>query len=178
MEGVVSAYANSLLSIAIDENKNKIYREHVKNIYSTFEQSDDLLLVLKSSFISKSEKLDLFKEILKDEELIYVRDFILVILTNNRGDLLLDILKEFIRISNLEDGIVEGIIYSTEFLSKKQIEDVEIAISKKLYKEVVLINRIDTTLIGGIKVIVGDYNFDGSLKNKLNKLNQYLKEVK
>ena len=96
MESVISAYANSLLSIAIDENKNKIYREHVKNIYSTFEQSDDLLLVLKSSFISKIEKLDLFKEILKDEELVYVRDFILVIITNNRGDLLLDILKEFI----------------------------------------------------------------------------------
>ena len=46
---------------------------------------------------------------------------------------------------------------------------------QKINKKVVLKNRIDNTLIGGIKVVVDDYNFDGSIKNKLSKLNQYLK---
>ena len=88
----------------------------------------------------------------------------------------MEILNEFIRISNLEDGIIEGIIYSVEFLSSEQIDNVSKAIEQKINKKVVLKNRIDNTLIGGIKVVVDDYNFDGSIKNKLKKLNQYLKE--
>ena len=63
-----------------------------------------------------------------------------------------------------------------EFLSSEQIDNVSKAIEQKINKKVVLKNRIDNTLIGGIKVVVDDYNFDGSIKNKLKKLNQYLKE--
>lgn len=176
MESLSLRYANALLSIALDENKNETYREHVKSIYETLQNSNDLQLVLKSAFISKKEKLDLFETLLKDEDLIYVRDFILVIIKNSRETHLMEILNEFIRISNLEDGIIEGIIYSVEFLSSEQIDNVSKAIEQKINKKVVLKNRIDNTLIGGIKVVVDDYNFDGSIKNKLKKLNQYLKE--
>ena len=77
MESLALRYANALLSIALDENKNETYREHVKSIYETLQSSNDLQLVLKSAFISKKEKLDLFETLLKDEDLIYVRDFIL-----------------------------------------------------------------------------------------------------
>lgn len=176
MESLALRYANALLSIALEENNNKTYREHVKSIYETLQNSEDLQRVLKSAFISKKEKLDLFETLLKDEDLIYVKDFILVIIKNSRETHLIEILNEFIRISNLEDGIIEGIIYSVEFLSSEQIDNVSKAIEKKINKKVVLKNRIDNTLIGGIKVVVDDYNFDGSIKDKLRKLNQYLKE--
>ena len=176
MESLALRYANALLSIALEENNNKTYREHVKSIYDTLQNSEDLQRVLKSAFISKKEKLDLFETLLKDEDLIYVKDFILVIIKNSRETHLIEILNEFIRISNLEDGIIEGIIYSVEFLSSEQIDNVSKAIEKKINKRVVLKNRIDNTLIGGIKVVVDDYNFDGSIKDKLRKLNQYLKE--
>ena len=176
MESLALRYANALLSIALEENNNKTYREHVKSIYDTLQNSEDLQRVLKSAFISKKEKLDLFETLLKDEDLIYVKDFILVIIKNSRETHLIEILNEFIRISNLEDGIIEGIIYSVEFLSSEQIDNVSKAIEKKINKKVVLKNRIDNTLIGGIKVVVDDYNFDGSIKDKLRKLNQYLKE--
>ena len=177
MESLALRYANALLSIALEENNNKTYREHVKSIYDTLQNSEDLQRVLKSAFISKKEKLDLFETLLKDEDLIYVKDFILVIIKNSRETHLIEILNEFIRISNLEDGIIEGIIYSVEFLSSEQIDNVSKAIEKKINKRVVLKNRIDNTLIGGIKVVVDDYNFDGSIKDKHRKLNQYLKEA-
>ena len=174
METLALNYATALLQIAKDESKNKEYRLQVKSILETLEASDDLLLVLSSNLISKREKLDLFKELLKDEDK-FVQDFILVIIENNRSNALIPILKEFIRISNLEDGIIEGIVYSTSFLTKEEIRKLEDAISKKINKEIVLKNRLDNSLIGGVKIIVDDYNFDGSIKNKLNKLNQYLK---
>ena len=174
METLALNYATALLQIAKDENKNKEYRVQIKSILDTLEESKDLLHVLSSNLISKREKLDLFKELLKDEDK-YVQDFILVIIENSRSNALIPILKEFVRISNLEDGIIEGIVYSTTFLSKEEIRKLEIAISKKINKEIVLKNRLDNSLIGGVKIIVDDYNFDGSIKNKLSKLNQYLK---
>ena len=70
--------------------------------------------------------------------------------------------------------IKEGIIYSTEILSHEQIKKVEDKLSKIINAKVELTNQIDEKLIGGIKVIVDEKVFDGSIKNKLEKLKSTL----
>ena len=49
-------------------------------------------------------------------------------------------------------------------------------IAKKLNKEVFLYQKIDESLIGGIKVVISDYVFDASIKHKLDSLKNTLQE--
>ena len=100
----------------------------------------------------------------------------MLIIYNRREKYLLPILYEFISLSNEEDNISEGYVYVVEKLSKKQLEDIQRAISKKLNKEVFLYQKIDESLIGGIKVVISDYVFDASIKHKLDSLKNTLQE--
>lgn len=176
METLVNRYALALLSIAVEEHNNENYRLLVKDLYNSFNQSEDLKLLLKSTFVSKDEKKNLFKTMLNDIELKKVLDFVLVIIDNGRSSYLLPILEEFIKVSNNYDNISEGIIYSTIRLSEKEIEKITNAIAKKLNKSIHLHNRLDSSLIGGVKVVIDDHVFDGSIKNKLNNLKTQLEK--
>ena len=54
------------------------------------------------------------------------------------------------------------------------IEKVQNSISESIGVKVELHNKVDPSLIGGIKVIIKDHVYDGSLKNKLSKLKNEL----
>lgn len=176
METLVNRYALALLSIAVEEHNNESYRLLIKDLYSNFSQSDDLKLLLKSSFVSKEEKKQLFITMLNDIKLKKILDFILVIIDNGRSNCLLEIFDEFIKVSNNYDNISEGIIYSTIRLSESEIEKITTAIAQKLNKSIRLHNRLDPSLIGGVKVVIDDHVFDGSIKNKLNNLKTQLEK--
>ena len=93
-----------------------------------------------------------------------------VVVDNNRCKYLLDILKEFDRISLNELNVKKGIIYTTIKLTKQQIEKINEKVSKILKANVYLVNEIDTKLIGGFKIVVDDYIIDDSLKYRLMNL--------
>ena len=106
--------------------------------------------------------------------LIYSQNFLKLIIKNNRINKFNLIAKEFNKLCNDYLNIKEGIIYSTEALSKEQIKRVEDKLSEVINTKVELTNQIDEKLIGGIKVIVDEKIFDGSIKNKLEKLKSTL----
>ena len=66
-----------------------------------------------------------------------------------------------------------GIIYSTEKLSKEEITKFEKKLSKKLSTEVLLVNKIDKSLLAGIKIKVGDYIIENSIEGFLNTFKKY-----
>ena len=61
-------------------------------------------------------------------------------------------------------------------MSKEDISKIEKVIANKLKKEVYLIPKIDQRLIGGFKVVINDYVFDASIKNKVDGLRSSLLE--
>ena len=102
--------------------------------------------------------------------------FIKLLIKKHRISSFSYIAQEFISNCNETIGISEGFVYSTSPLNQKQIEDIEDAISTKMNQKVELTNKIDTRLIGGVKVVVHDHVYDGSIKYKLETLKQKLNE--
>jgi F-type H+-transporting ATPase subunit delta len=64
-------------------------------------------------------------------------------------------------------GVIEGLVYSTEPLSESQLAKLNSVISKKESRPVELKNIIDPTLIGGVKVVINDHIYDGSIKHHI-----------
>ena len=174
MDSLASRYAIALLQIAKEKKCNYEYRQEIMSILSAFESCDDLLNLLDSPLISKKEKKEVIAKLLDTQQYDDIKNFILIIPDNSREKELLNILKEFISLSNQEDGIAEGIIYSVEKLSKNEIARIEEVISNKLNKKIVLKNKLDSSLIGGIKVSIDGHVFDGTIKTKLKDLKKKL----
>ena len=87
-----------------------------------------------------------------------------------------DLSRDFALRGEVEYDYVEGFVYSTEPLEKDKILEISKVISQKIHKKVELKNKIDERLIGGVKVVVHDHVFDGSIKYKLETMKEQLKE--
>ena len=173
MDSLFSRYASALFSIALEENKVESYRDEIKMLREVIINNDELLHLLSSCFITKEDKENVIDQVFKNQNPNIV-NFIKVINSNKRINYMIKIFDEFIKTCNEKLNVKEGIVYSTSKLDEKQIKDIEDALTKRLSCQVELTNLLDSRLIGGIKVVIKDKVFDGSIKNKLERLKQSL----
>ncbi len=169
MDSLYSRYANALFSIALEENKVEFYKNEIKMLKQVILQNDEILHLLSSCFIQKEDKEKIIDEVFKNQD-INIINFLKVIVNNKRTNYLIKIFDEFIKTCNENLNVKEGIVYSITKLDKKQVEEIEKALKVRLNCEVELVNLIDERLLGGVKVVIEDKIFDGSIKNKLEKL--------
>lgn len=176
MEEVASRYAAAIVSIAKDENKLEQYKLAILDVEALFESNPELLKFLKSYFVKASEKYSVIEGILSKYRLENLNNFIKLLVEKHQIHNYKNIAKEVTKGINFELDIYEGFVYSTEPLTDDKVKEIADAISKKLNRKVELKNKIDSRLIGGVKVVVHDHVFDGSLKHKLETMKENLKE--
>ncbi len=176
MDSLYHRYSSALLSLAISENKVNQYKESINHLLTIFKQENDLSKILESYFVKEDDKYRLVDELTKKYQLKYLNSFIKLLVHKHRIFIFDKIGKDFIKIANENLGILEGTIYSVQPLSQDEIDKVKIVISKKLNQDVELKNLLDARLIGGVKIVVHDHIFDGSLSGKLNALKANLNE--
>ena len=86
-----------------------------------------------------------------------------------------DILLKLNKIINKEKGILMIKITSAEKLHGNDKEEIGHLLKKRYHAHEVLLEEvIDEKLLGGIRIEVGDEVIDLSLKNKVEKLQEYL----
>jgi len=104
-----------------------------------------------------------------------VASFIKQIARNNDLKFSNKIIEKFNEIYNQKNGIVEAEITTREKVSTEVSTKVSNYVSKEYKaKEVVLINKVDKKIKGGIVIKVGDEILDASLKSHLTSLNKLL----
>ena len=86
-----------------------------------------------------------------------------------------DILLKLNKIINKEKGILMVKISSATKLHENEKEDIKVLLKKRYNAhEVLLEEHIEEKLFGGIRIEVNDEVIDLSIKNKINKLQEYL----
>ena len=173
MESVASRYGLALYSLALEENKIDSWQKDIKTLKSIFEENTDFIMILGSSFISLEERLEIVEKTLVgvDKNIIGLID---VIMENNRTDLILDVFESFNSYCNQYRGVSEGLIYSTLKLDQTVIDQIEKKISKIENNKVDLKNVIDPSLIGGVKIVIKDRIYDGSIKHNIEMMKKDL----
>lgn len=174
METIASRYAKALLELAIENNKVIDYQNQMKHVYSVIKDNIELVEFLKCYTISNDAKKDLLSKIFKDDIYIEIIHFMFLLIDKKRINYLVRICQEFNSECNEYRNVLEGIIYSVENLDEEKIKRLEESVALKLNKKVELINVIDSSLIGGIKIVVNDTVFDNSIANRLQSLKQEL----
>ncbi len=99
-----------------------------------------------------------------------------MLVKNNQLKMVGKIIEKFNGIYNKKNGIVEADVttrYKIQDTMTKQIE--KFVKEKYKAKEVVIKNKIDENIKGGIIIKVGDEIIDASLKSRLINLNKLLK---
>ena len=173
MENVASRYGLALYSLALEENKIDSWQQDVKTLKGIFLENPDFIMILGSSFISLEERIEILEKSLKGVDKSIVA-LINVVMENNRTESLLDVFDSFNSYCNQYRGVSEGLIYSTLKLDQTVIDQIEKKISKIEGSKVELKNVIDPSLIGGVKIVIKDRIYDGSIKHNIEMMKKDL----
>lgn len=172
MESIASSYGLALFEIAKEEDRLKEFKQDLEFIQEALDQSH--LKFFNQKMISQEDRIALLEKCFKENVQPMVLNFLKLLVVKGRMTNLFEIIKEYKELYNSALGIVEGIVFSTTILSDNQIKGIETAVSKKEGKKVLLTSKIDESLIGGIKVVIEDHVYDGSIKNKITSLQSEL----
>ena len=174
MNKIASRYSLALLELAKEENSLDFYIDQLKKIKIVFKTNKELLPFLRHYLITKEDKKKVIDQIFADDTNQSIVKFIYLIVDNNRHNIIEQIIDEFLLKANEAQGRIMGQVYSIDYLSDKQMKDIEKAISERFASNVMLENLIDDDLLSGIKVVIGDRVIDGSLKSRINMLKNSL----
>lgn len=166
MNEITTRYATALYSLKLDSNKLLESQKEVRELKKIFLENPDFIVILSSSYKSSEEKIKIIDKTLVgvDDE---IKSWIKIITQNHRASHLIDIFDGFISLVNEYRGVKEGLVYSTERLSENQLTKLNQKISEVENIPVELKNIIDPSLIGGVKVVINDHIYDGSIKHHI-----------
>ena len=171
MKGTKAAgrYALSLIELAIEMNKLDHVKGDMELIAKTIAENHGLELMLDSPIIKVDKKQQVLKAVFGSSIQEVTLNFITVVCSKGREAMLSSIVHAFINIYKERMGIVTADVTSAVALSDAQRKEVIQSLSG-LGATIDLVEHVDPTILGGLKVRVGDQRFDASLRRKLNHL--------
>ena len=102
-------------------------------------------------------------------------NFVRVLAENGRLDVLGEIRGQFEALKNEREGVVEAEVYSAFEMDAAQTADLVARLEKKTGRKVRAKVSVDKSLIGGVKIVIGDKVIDGSARAQLAALETALK---
>jgi len=102
-------------------------------------------------------------------------NFVRVLAENGRLDVLGEIRDQYEALRNEREGVVEVEVYSAFVMDQAQTADVVARLEKKTGRKVRATVSVDESLIGGVKIVIGDKVIDGSVRAQLGALENALK---
>ena len=176
MKKVASKYASALFELALDQKLEERFLSDVQFIDSIITTHPEIIDILSKMQFSKIQKKELITDIFSKYIHSYTLNLLYILVDKNRTMVLNHLVNEYRHLHNKHFEIIEAIAYSVTPLTKEEISSLEKSLSEKQSKSVSVINRIDPTLISGIKVRYDDKVIDGSMKSRIENLRTVLRE--
>ncbi|MEQ8523064.1 ATP synthase F1 subunit delta [Gracilimonas sp.] len=163
-------YATALLELAKEQDAVERTFEDVQFVKNTIEDSRDLQLFLKSPVIKPDKKVNALEALFEGElsELVY--RFITLIARKNRQNILDEIAAAFINIYNQYAGIIEAEVFVAKEMDDKQKSQVVKRLEDVTGKKVNISVIVQEDLKGGMAIKIADTVIDGTIKHKLEQL--------
>jgi len=168
-------YAKGLFIAGKELNKVKEFGEELKNLTAWLKENPEILRALQSPIYPPEVKMEILQEILKyfkvDPE---VERFLRLLVERRRMQYLEEIVTMYQALLDEELGIARGEVITAFPLSEEEKKELEQALKGVLKKEVFLEAKVDPEIIGGVKIKIGDYIWDGTLKSQLEKFKEII----
>jgi F-type H+-transporting ATPase subunit delta len=97
-------------------------------------------------------------------------NFLTALLENGRFTALPEIAKQFRTLANAQSGSSDAVVYSAFPIDEAALGNVAAALEKRFGRKLQVTVQQDPSLIGGIRVVVGDEVLDTSVKARLEQM--------
>ncbi|SHH59734.1 MULTISPECIES: F0F1 ATP synthase subunit delta [Virgibacillus] len=169
-ETIAKRYADALFQLGQEKSLLEALTQELKVVKKAFQDNKDLYTFLMHPRISNAKKQQFLRDVFQQahKEVVNILN---LLVQRHRIELLPAIIDHFIRLVNDAKGIAAATVYSVRALSEEECRQLESSFAKRFNKQAIeLTNIVEPSLIGGMKIRVGNTIYDGSVSGKLKRI--------
>ncbi len=169
-------YAKALLDFAVESNLlDEVYSDVVA-IRSIISGSPELKSVLKSPIIMPKQKEGVVDKVFGGSISEITMNFLKIVIRRGREGVLDETMFSFVEQYRLARGIREATVTSAVPLKPEQLKEIKERLVKRTNLKIEIVEKVDPSVLGGVKVKMGDLQFDATVSKQLESLHRSLEE--
>ncbi len=170
-------YAVALLSAAVKANDLERVEAEVSALAEMLNRSPQLVKFLAQPLVPFSEKAQRLKQRLEGRVSPVTLNFLLTVVKHKRIEAFEHIIQVFIELVREYRSEVVAEVVSAVPLTDEEREMTVQRLQEITGKKVLLSEKVDPSIIGGMRIVVGDKLLDLSLKGHLERIRERLRQV-
>lgn len=174
---VGKVYSEAIFELASEQNCAEAVFEELKSLKKIWCENPELAKLLREPTLSLSEKLSMTEKIFKGKVSETVYNFLCVLTEKGRADCLPEIADAYKEKWYEASGIAEVTVTTDAPLSDELREKLLKKLEKTYKKKILLKEKIDSSIMGGIVVNYGNTMLDGSVKTRLENVRKQIKGI-
>ncbi|NLV17336.1 MAG: F0F1 ATP synthase subunit delta [Syntrophomonadaceae bacterium] len=171
-------YAEAFFAIAQEQVKIDQFQQELAEAVETIISHEELKAYMAHVLIPPSEKKEVLAKLFSSRISDTTMNFLSIVVDKRRANHLEVIYDEYQAMADESRNILKAEVVSAKHVDKQDITQLEKALAAATGKKVRVEFSIDPTLIGGIKVRIGDRVIDASVVKRLDMLKSSLKRSK
>ena len=171
---VAKRYAGALFQLALEQKTVAEVNADLQELVKVFETTPEILSLLATPKFSIQRKKEIVAEIFSNANPAVV-NVLQLLIDKKRVNEALNLASEFEKLAAEAQGFSTATVFSTRELTEQEKEEISTSFGKLVGKEKLNItNVIEPSLLGGVRVQIGNYIFDNTIANKLENLKRTL----
>ena len=170
-------YGQSLYDLAASESISDEILKEMEAVKEIFTDNPDYVTLLSEPSIPKKERLSLLDEAFGDSLQEYLLNFIKILVEKGLLRSFSACLKRYRASYNSDHGIEDAVVTSAVPLKESSFEQLKKKLEGMTGKKILLRQKVDPDVLGGIKVELEDSLYDGTVKGRLKELERKLDET-
>lgn len=130
----------------------------------------DVLALAHNPKISAAQTAEVFLSLIKSPLTDEAKNFVTTLTDYDRLTLLPEIANQFHSLVNANEGTADVEIFSAFEMNDAQVGELVMTLEKKFGRKLHPSVTLDTSLIGGVRIVVGDQVLDTSVRAKLQQM--------
>jgi F-type H+-transporting ATPase subunit delta len=169
LEEIARVYSEALFEVAQEKGNLDEIHEQLGEIADALAENRDLQVFFFSPYFSSKEKRDGISRAIEgaDRELV---NFLELLAEKHRMPALFRIRKRFDELWAKENKRLGVIVTSAVELDSQIVESIGAEIEKQTGQTIELESQVDPSIIGGLRLQVGNMVLDASIRSRLEKL--------
>jgi len=183
--GLGGTYASALYTAAVKTSSLDSVAKALNALNDVYQKDPKLATIMTAPTLSTEDKSSIIAELQKHtggvDKNDTIKNFLTTLAENNRLSLLKGVCDKFGDLISASRGEVELTVTSASQLDAKTLSRLESAVAKSQYvgqgKKLKVTNKVNSDILGGLVVEIGDRTIDLSVSSRIAKLNKLLTDA-
>lgn len=174
---IAGVYSEALFEVGIEENNLDLYQQELGLVIDLLHQDEAFDEFFKTPRIGKDEKRVFIDEVFAGKFSPIIVNLMKVLVDKKRSGYIEEIKADFDDKLRVHRNQVKAVAETAVPLTESEMQALGQKLSVLTGKQIELVNALSPEVIGGIRLKVGDRVIDGSLKRRLEDMEDGLAQL-